>query len=399
MSHYPSGVTRMLGRATRLIPERLLARLLPGRYAFDPTDLPTATVPDAACRLYIGPVNWAGQGWQWARAVERNLEGVGAVSMSYRVAGEFTFPVDLSVPVTGFVFSSGWQRRQLAVVRDRFTHVIVEAERPLFGRVFDQSAQDQVAILGRHGVRVAMLCHGSDIRLPSRHAAANPLSPFHDRLWDLTPVLEKQARANRAVLDRLGLPVFVSTPDLLLDVPTATWLPVVVDADRWSTDAPPLSGGRPIVAHAPSKAIVKGSDLIDPIMRKLDAEGLIEYRRIEHVPSGEMPGVYRSADIVLDQFRIGSYGVAACEALAAGRVVIAHVGDQVREHVRRATERDLPILQATPETLEPLIRDIVRKPAPYRDRAADGPDFVRAVHDGRRSAEVLRPFLLGEPTA
>jgi hypothetical protein len=78
--------------------------------------------------------------------------------------------------------------------------------------------------------------------------------------------------------------------------------------------------------------------------------------------------------------------------------VIAHVSDQVREHVRTATGRVLPILQATPDTVELLIRDIVRDPAGYRERAADGADFVRAVHDGRRSAEVLRPFLLGEPT-
>ena len=167
----------------------------------------------------------------------------------------------------------------------------------------------------------------------------------------------------------------------------------MVEVDRWATDTAPMTSGRPVVAHAPSSAILKGSDLIDPIMRTLDAEGLVEYRRIEQVPAREMPDVYRSADIVLDQFRIGSYGVAACEALAAGRMVIASVSEQVREHVRSATGRELPILQASADELEQLIRDIVAAPAKYRGTAAAGVEFVRAVHDGRASAQVLRPFL------
>lgn len=394
MSEYPSGLRRVLGRATRLLPDRILAAALPRRYRFDPAALSTPVIPDAPIRLYLGPVNWAGQGWQWARAAER-LPGVGAVSMSYRVGNDLAYPVDLSVPVAGFVFSNSWQRRQLQTVRDHFTHVVVEAERPLFGRVFDQTVEDQVGALLRQGVRVAMLCHGSDIRLPSRHAAASELSPFRDGLWELTPKLERQARDNAAVLERLGLPIFVSTPDLLLDVSEARWLPVVVDVDLWATDTMPLAGGRPVVAHAPSRAIVKGSDLIDPIMSALHEEGLIEYRRIERVPAAEMPDVYRTADIVLDQFRIGSYGVAACEALAAGRVVVSHVTGQVRDYVHSATGEELPIVEATPESLERVIRDIVANPSPYRETAARGVAFVRAVHDGRRSAEALRPFLLG----
>ncbi len=44
-----------------------------------------------------------------------------------------------------------------------------------------------------------------------------------------------------------GLPIFVSTPDLLPYVPEATWLPVVVDVDRWSGAAtgPRSSGTAP----------------------------------------------------------------------------------------------------------------------------------------------------------
>ena len=106
-----------------------------------------------------------------------------------------------------------------------------------------------------------------------------------------------------------------------------------------------------------------------------------------------MPAVYGSADIVLDQFRIGDYGVAACEALAAGRVVVGHVSEHARAHVRHATGRDLPIVEATIDSLEAVLTDIVTHRERFAAVAREGLPFVTGVHDGRFSADVLRPFL------
>ncbi|TFB53934.1 glycosyltransferase [Cryobacterium tagatosivorans] len=383
----------MAGRLLRLVPDGVLNRILPHRYRYDPAELHVAVPPSTPIRLFIAPVNWAGQAWRWARAAEQNIDGVGAVTMAYRVGGEFGHPADLVIPATGYVLSSGWQRRQRDAVLTGFTHVIIEAERHIFGRVYDQTVEQQVRELLGAGVRAAFLCHGSDIRLPSRHAAGNEYSPFLGALGDLTARLEKQALENKALLDTLRLPVFVSTLGLLSDVPEASWLPVVVDPSLWATESVPFTRERPVVAHAPSRASMKGSELIDPVMRRLHDDGLIEYVRIEGVPAGEMPAVYRHADVVLDQFRLGDYGVAACEALAAGRVVVGHVTTDVRARVKAETGRDLPIVEATAATLERIISDMCENRERYRTIARSGVEFVQGVHDGRRSADVLRPFL------
>ena len=124
-------------------------------------------------------------------------------------------------------------------------------------------------------------------------------------------------------------------------------------------------------------------------MSVLEDEGLIEYRRVEGVPVDEMPGVYGTADIVVDQFGAADYGVAACEAMAAGRVVVSHIAQNVRDHVRRETSLDLPIVQADPETLRDVIVRLVEDRVEGRAAAAAGPAFVEAAHDGRLSAEVL----------
>jgi glycosyltransferase involved in cell wall biosynthesis len=170
-------------------------------------------------------------------------------------------------------------------------------------------------------------------------------------------------------------------------------MPVVVDPDRWATDRPVLARPRPVVVHAPSSGPMKGSDAIDPVMVALHDEGLIEYRRVHGVASADMPELYRDADIVLEQFRIGGYGVAACEAMAAGRVVIGHVAPPAREVASEAAGIALPIVESTAGELERVVRDVVRDPDPFVALAATGPRFVRTLHDGAASADALTGFL------
>ena len=98
---------------------------------------------------------------------------------------------------------------------------------------------------------------------------------------------------------------------------------------------------------------------------------------------------FAAADIVLDQFRLGSYGVAACEAMASARVVVGHVLPAVRERVREATGLELPIVEATPDTLAAVLEELISDPEGARRIAARGSEFVEAVHDGRASARAL----------
>ncbi len=360
--------------------------------SFDDADVPPVPpLPPQERRLYIGPTNYAGQGYLWARAVEHRLPAVGAVNMAFGTDHGFSFAADYEVPMAVYMASRRWQEAQLAYV-EQFTHVLLEAQRPLFGRLFGGDAFVEARHLAEQGLDVAMMCHGTDVRLPSRHLATHRWSPFTDRSMG-TDTLEQVAAANRAGLDALGAPVFVSTPDLLADVPYAAWCPVVVEPERWHTGREPLERRKPLVVHVPSRSVVKGTELIAPVLERMSRDGLIDFRYVEGVPARDMPALYGEADIVLDQFRIGSYGVAACEAMAAGRVVIGHVDEDVRRHVRSATGSELPVVEATPVTLSDVIETVLSDAARYRAIARDGIDFVHDVHDGTRSARVLAPFL------
>lgn len=380
-------------RVLDALPDAIGGRLRSARYRYTSREIPPpAPRLEGEVRLYVGPVNFAGQGHAWARAAER-LHGVAAHAAQFRAPGMPEFAADSVVPLNVYRFSRRWQRREFEAVARQYSHVLLEAARPLFGPLFDDDPIAEVRALRERGVQVGLVSHGSDLRDPDRHGAIDEWSPFADGSWDREPGYRAQTAAHRALLRATDAPLFVSTPELLLDWSPSTWLPVVVDANRWRTEAPVLAGPTPRVIHVPSNAVVKGTALIEPTMRELVERGIVKYRQLQGVPVGEMPSLVAGCDVVLEQFRIGTYSVAAVEAMAAGRLVVAHVHEQVRQAVRESTGLEIPVVSATPATLASVLEDIAARPEHYRSVAAAGPRFVSAVHDGGRSARALAPFL------
>ena len=151
--------------------------------------------------------------------------------------------------------------------------------------------------------------------------------------------------------------------------------------------------GRPVVLHAPSHAGIKGSVYVESACESLVAREMIDYVRLQGVPAEAMPAKIAEADIVVDQLLLGSYGVAACEAMAAGRVVVGNVDLGVREGIRMRTGLEVPIVQATPENLEDVLAELVEDEDRRREVAAAGRHFVQHVHSGSQTQKILAPFL------
>lgn len=347
---------------------------------------------DAAVRLLVGPANFAGQGTRWARALEERVATTKATSFAF-FKGVLDYPVDYGVPARTYRRNPRWRLNFYNHVVRNYTHVLLEAARPIFGPLHGPDGSFEIPHLLTKGLQVGLIAHGSDVRIPSRHAETEPWSPFPDLDDETVELLERNSTRAVELFTSYPGQVYVSTPDLLDYVPNAVWCPVIVDPDTWRSDSPVLEHKKPVVAHAPSKSAMKGSELIDPIMESLAQRGLITYRRVEGVDPADMPAVYRDADIVLDQFRIGSYGVAACEAMAAGRIVVGHIAQHVRDRVLAETGLDLPIVDATPDTVEQVVLDLIAHPERGREFAARGTEFVELVHDGSWSADALAVFV------
>lgn len=343
--------------------------------------------------LGVGPANFAGQGWQWARATQQAVPGLTTEVVTIDNGGPMAFHTDVRVPVATFSGDEDWAHEFGDHVVNNWTHALFEAVKPILGSFQGNTfAKDSQRLLGA-GIRVGVIFHGSELRNPARHAANNRWSPFADPDDPLTAALQRQTDAlfpmiNDFVHDRRG-PAFVSTPDLLDDLPSAIWVPLVVDPDQWHSDRPVLEDPRPLVVHAPTNAKLKGTDRALAALQELADDGTIRLRHLDRVPPAEMPHQLAQADIILDQFALGSYGALAVESLASGRLVLGHVSDHVRGYVREATGQELPIVEANVDTLPEVLRSLLADRDHSRAVAVRGPEFVRHVHDGRLSGNLL----------
>ncbi|MEU1688742.1 hypothetical protein [Micromonospora sp. NPDC005707] len=351
----------------------------------------TATVRGFA----VGPANYAGQAHQWARAVQR-VFGVPAVAFAFPdrlpfQRGGFRFPVDRRLPHHRVV--PGWGR--VAWTRHRVlrgvTHLAVDAFLPVYGRPGLVHIDADYDRLRRDGLAVALISHGTDLRDPEAHIRRHPFSYYASAPQGWVATTADRARQNRQIARELGAPLFVSTPDLLLDAGWATWLPVSIDPVVWAADGPALRDRVPTVLHRPSRTSppIKGTEIIEPVLLDLARRGRIRYLNPGLVPNEAMPELIARADVVVDQILTGSYGVAAVEAMAAGRLVVGYVG----EETTAVMPEPPPIVNAPPATFADVMAGIVDDRERYAGLAAQGPGFVRRWHDGTAAAEALRPFL------
>lgn len=115
----------------------------------------------------------------------------------------------------------------------------------------------------------------------------------------------------------------------------------------------------PVIAHAPNHRRIKGTEYLLKAVSRLQEMGIeVELKLIEKVPPEEARAIYASADLIADQFCIGSFGMFAMEGLALGKPVLAyldeeHLGDPVF---------NLPIVNTTPENLTCVLAVLLQLP-------------------------------------
>jgi hypothetical protein len=274
------------------------------------------------------------------------------------------------------------------------THVFLEALRPILGlgSPIDVNAWDisagfaDILALQQSGRGVALVIHGSEARRPADHIARYAHSPFaRPEHAEETQTRTRITDAVHAAIADLDIPILVTTPDMLDFVPGSIWLPLVVGPTSFTPGRRLFESHVPVVMHAPSAGPLKGSEFIDGSLKELERQGLIEYRRLNQVPPSLVASYLRDADIVVDQVVLGNPGVLAAQAMACGRVVVAHLSDEVRDRFDTPT----PVIEATPDTLGETIHRLIADQDAAAAAGAAGPEFTRLHHDGERSARVL----------
>ena len=176
----------------------------------------------------------------------------------------------------------------------------------------------------------------------------------------------------------------VGSYDAIRWVPEAEVVPVGLDLSRY--DPTPVShNGKVRIVHAPTKRTMKGTDAVIAACEQLP----VELDLVENVRHDQAVERYRQADIVVDQLKVGWYGVLAIEGMALGKPVVTFLHDEAVEQTERKFGVKVPIVSATAETLAERLLPLVESAEERRRIGAASRAYVEAVHDAEKIADQL----------
>lgn len=194
-----------------------------------------------------------------------------------------------------------------------------------------------------------------------------------------------------------------------------------VDPDLWRPNMPipdrlrlpPRSSGEIIAIHAVANlayrtegnADPKGTSAIAAAVESLRAEGVpIRLELVHGVAGIDMRFILAQADIVIDQLRFGRYGALGRESLMLGKPVVGFLQwrDEDEDPETRECLRECPIVNATPETIGDVLRELVLDSGRRRVLGERSREYALKWHSVKASAdrfEALYRDLLGKNQA
>lgn len=243
-----------------------------------------------------------------------------------------------------------------------------------------------ILLLKATGKIVIMSFRGSEVRLHSKFKEVNKYNYVDENPNNLTtkfPEFEQKRFIDfcTAICDE----IIVSDPEMLTYVPNAKIVPRAIDLslypkeslfdftseERWNEEGP-------LIVHIPSREAVKGSKFIEEALHDLRNEGVkFRFKFIKDVSHDEVIKLYSEADIVIDQLRIGWYGVASVEAMSLGRCTVAYIREDIQNYL---SEFNHPIVSANPESIKDVLLKLINDRNKVVEQGAIARDFVENYH-------------------
>ena len=135
------------------------------------------------------------------------------------------------------------------------------------------------------------------------------------------------------------------------------------------------------IAHAPSKRAVKGTEAVLAAVESLRARGApVELDLIEGVPNREARLRYAAADVVVDQLRVGWYGMFAIESMALAKPVVVHLDADAAAETEETFGLELPLVRADEGSLEDVLAGLVEVREQLPELGGRSREYVERVH-------------------
>ncbi len=258
-----------------------------------------------------------------------------------------------------------------------------------FGSYYNGFPGFDLPLLKASGKKILYRFTGYDLRMASLEKAINP---WHAYQYGFEPLFDEEEQLKylnylSAFVDQFIVQdIEMESYLLAAGLPKPKIVPRSIDVDEW-----PYVGveetDRPLVIHAPSNSIVKGTPFILEAVKELQDEGLeFDFRLIQNMAHDEARAWYEKCDLAVDQILIGWYGVFSLECMALGKPVIVYI----REDLVSKSKVDIPIINANPSNIKEVMRSAItdaslRKKYSLKQRA-----YAEQVHDVKVVAKRVR---------
>jgi hypothetical protein len=294
-----------------------------------------------------------------------------------------------------FNFGSGLFPHRQVVTHHKNKPVPVWIRR-LFRIYIKIMARLEMALLRLRRIPMFIFYQGSDAR-QGDFCIKNFEITYASRVGEETFNLTKDRATRDSIRFYSGYAkkIYALNPDLLHVLPTsAEFLPYShIDLGEWRPVSKVRTSDETLrVGHAPSNRAIKGTDIVCRVVEKLQRNGYpVELILIEGITNEQAKRCYEAVDIFVDQLFVGWYGGLAVEAMALGKPVIAYIRDEDLRFLSSEMAEELPIIRATPDTIQSVLKSVLAMPRPELLKLAKcSRAYVERWHDPVVIAERIK---------
>jgi hypothetical protein len=140
---------------------------------------------------------------------------------------------------------------------------------------------------------------------------------------------------------------------------------------------------KPLVIHAPTRRIAKGTSYILEAVEELKQEIDFDFQLLENMPRQEAMKKVQECDIFIDQLFLGSHGLSSCEAMSFGKPVLCYIMPEVYEN---GLPRACPIVNVNIHTIRDELKRFLTDKNLREETGKRSREYALKHHDADKVA-------------